>query len=134
MEAIDCYVVGLHEVRREGVGSLVLGNFTFFWSGSKKNCKTHGVGFLYATASASDVKFTGFSERLLCVTGSFKGLKMAIFVVYFPTLDSDIDTKSSLLDHLSQLIESLSNEYKDNVVVLTDANARIALLRTINLK
>jgi len=125
MTAVGCDGVGMQEVRREGVGSLVLDKFTFFWSGSQNKRKSHGVGFLFVTSIASNVEFIGISERLLLVMGCFKGLDMAIFVMYFPTLDSDVEIKIALLEQISQRMDSLPVRYKGNILVLTDGNAHI---------
>jgi hypothetical protein len=71
------------------------------------------------------VEFIGISERLLLVMGCFKGLDMAIFVMYFPTLDSDVEIKIALLEQISQRMDSLPVRYKGNILVLTDGNAHI---------
>ena len=92
-KAVGLDMFGLQEVRRDGMGKEVYRDgddtslYTFLWCGNQLGEHTidRGVAFAYATDIGRDVEMKGVSDRLMLVTGVFKGVPMAIFVIHFPT-------------------------------------------------
>jgi len=132
-KAVGLDMFGLQEVRRDGMGKEVYRDgdgtslYTFLWCGNQFGEHTidRGVAFAYATDIGKDVEMKGVSDRLMLVTGVFKGVHMAIFVIHFPTNNADVELKSLVLEQISMLRNGLDAKFKEQTVFFIDSNAQI---------
>lgn len=124
-KVLDADFIGLQEVRRPGEGEHVRDGYTLYSMGEKEK-KRSGVGILMKNNLVKDIIHVARkSSRIIAMWGKFHGMKMAILSVYAPTEHYDMDVKEEFYAEMDMVIESIPNEYRKNIVILGDFNARI---------
>ena len=121
MENCNLKIIGLSEVRWEGLGEIVSGDFTMYYSGGEK--AERGVAVMLRNEVAkSVVNVQCISDRLMFVKLSALPVDILIIQVYMPTSDHPDEEVERMYDAIEDI---LFQEGKGNiqVIVMGDWNS-----------
>jgi endonuclease/exonuclease/phosphatase family metal-dependent hydrolase len=129
---VNLEIVCLQEVRRVGKGCIERDGYTLYYSGHN-TIRKEGVGILINTLLVKDVKKVGYvSSRVIWVYGCFGGMPCVIFSIYAPTNVYSTENKEQFYDELDTSLKSIPIQYRKNVIIMGDFNARIGVKSNIN--
>ena len=116
LERLNIDLVALSATRLLDEGSLVDGNYKFFWKGLPNGSrKIHGVGFAIRNSLLPRLNELphGISERPITLKYQLSDeFKVHVISAYAPTLDADQQTNQDLYFLHKVLISSLLNHYQ----------------------
>jgi len=120
-------IAALSETCLASYGSLVDGQYTFFWSGkSKEERRDSGVGFSIRNTIMHLLKEdpSPVSDRIMSMRLPLKKNAYATIVsVYAPTMTNSEDTKEAFYSQLRNVLSKICK--KDKLILAEDFNARV---------
>lgn len=120
MRRLKLNVLGLSEVRWEGVGDFVSDEVRVIYSGSKGGQK--GVAVLLDIEAGKRVtKIVQHSDRLLLVRIEADPVDLVLLQVYMPTTAEDDEEIESLYEQIEELVKK--EKATDQVIIMGDWNA-----------
>ena len=122
LKSANIDICAISEVRKEGTGSLIEKDYTFYWSGGAK--KEAGVGFAVSNSLSNvTLDISHISDRLMTLRLQLEaGNYLKIVSVYGPTMQRPQEEKESFYSQLSNAIKPNKGDY---IIVLGDFNARV---------
>ena len=120
MRRMKINVLGLGEVRWDGVGDFVSDEFRVVYSGSKGGQKR--VAMIMDNEIGKRVtKIVQHSDRLLLVRVSAEPVDIVLVQVYMPTTDADDDEVEEMYEQIEELVKK--EKATDQVIIMGDWNA-----------
>lgn len=127
LRRLNIDIAALSETRFLGEGSLVDGDYTFFWKGLPDGSKKlHGVGLAIKNSLANNLTEhpCGISERLMTWRYQLPDETFVnVISAYAPTLADDQPSKDAFYTSLENTLKNIPKN--DRVLLLGDFNARV---------
>ena len=115
--------MGVSEMRWTGSGKVVVGDYTYIYSGGSKH--QYGVGMVIdKETSRSIVGYLAVSDRVLLVKLQGKTVNLSLIQVYAPTNDaSDMEDEKFIYTDLDKARKLCKNNQIN--VVMGDLNSKV---------
>ena len=118
-------ILCLQEIRRCGNGVVERDGYKLYYSGHEVK-KIEGVGILVRDdCCITIIQINYISSRMMSLFCKIDGINKTILSVYAPTEMYGLEQKLRFYEDLNHLIQQIPVEYRDNILVGGDFNARI---------
>ncbi|XP_042885530.1 craniofacial development protein 2-like [Penaeus japonicus] len=123
MEANNCDIVGISELKWTDKGYFRSEDFTVYYSGHESN-RTRGVAIICNKMVANAVLgFNPLNDRIMTLRIQCKPINVTIVQVYAPTTAAEETEIEEFYEQLQEVTESIPSQ--DIVIIMGDFNAKV---------
>ncbi|XP_042856752.1 craniofacial development protein 2-like [Penaeus japonicus] len=123
MEANNCDILGISELKWTDKGYFRSEDFTVYYSGHKSN-RTRGVAIICNKMVANAVLgFNPLNDRIMTLRIQCKPINVTIVQVYAPTTAAEETEIEEFYEQLQEVTESIPSQ--DIVIIMGDFNAKV---------